>query len=94
MCPLTALDDAHVANMVGMGTRAQLSSLQTNVRSRFQRAGPSANAVSVASDLRPDIAPGRWLIETRHRRKPWEVIVEPDADAQLLIVITAYPVES
>ena len=50
--------------------------------------------LSIASDLRPDIVAGRWVIETRHRRKPWEVIVEPDADAQLLIVITAYPVES
>jgi hypothetical protein len=49
--------------------------------------------LSIASDLRPDIAAGRWVIETRHRRKPWEVIVEPDVDAQLLIVITAYPVE-
>jgi len=50
--------------------------------------------LSIASDLRQDIVPERWVIETRHGRKPWEVIVEPDADAQLLIVITAYPVES
>lgn len=49
--------------------------------------------LSIAADLRRDIVPGRWVIETRHGRKPWEVIVEPDADAQLLIVITAYPVE-
>jgi len=24
---------------------------------------------------------------------PWEVIVEPDSDVQLVVVITAYPVE-
>jgi hypothetical protein len=50
--------------------------------------------LSIASDLRKDIAPGRWVIETRHGRTPWEVIVEPDADAHLLIVITAYRLES
>jgi len=49
--------------------------------------------LSVASALRQDVVPGRWIVETRHRRKPWEVIVEPDSDIQLLVVITAYPVE-
>jgi hypothetical protein len=47
----------------------------------------------VASDLRGDIVPGRWVIETRHGRTSWEIIVEPDVDAQLLIVITAFPLE-
>jgi hypothetical protein len=50
--------------------------------------------LSAAVDLRRDVIPGRWSIETHHRRKRWEVIVEPDADEQLLVVITAYPVES
>ena len=49
--------------------------------------------LSTASGLRQDIVPDRWVIQTRHRRKPWEVIVEPDRDAQLLIVITAYSAE-
>ena len=49
--------------------------------------------LSVASGFRPDVVPDRWLIATRHRRKPWEVVVEPDPDDQLLVVITAYPVE-
>lgn len=49
--------------------------------------------LSGASGFRPDTVPGRWIIDTRHRRLPWEVIVEPDADAQLVVVITAYPVE-
>lgn len=49
--------------------------------------------LSGASGLGPDIVPDRWVIETRHRRKPWEVIVERDPDAQLLIVIAAYPIE-
>ncbi len=31
--------------------------------------------------------------EVRHGRRPWVVIVEPDETAQLLVVITVYPVE-
>ena len=49
--------------------------------------------LSNASSLRLDTIPGRWRIQTRHRRAPWEVIVEPDAQGQLLVVITAYRVE-
>ena len=45
-----------------------------------------------ASRLRPDVVDGRWVVETRHARHPWEVIVEPDEEIQLLIVVTAYPV--
>jgi hypothetical protein len=43
-----------------------------------------------ATGYRRDIEPGRWVIVTRHRRQPWEVIVEPDLDARRLLVITAY----
>jgi len=46
-----------------------------------------------ARRYRQDVAPGRWVIETRHRRRPWEVIVEPDAAEGLLSIVTAYPVE-
>jgi hypothetical protein len=40
-----------------------------------------------------DAVEGRWLIETRHGRNPWHVIVEPDPVELLLVVITAYPVD-
>lgn len=46
-----------------------------------------------AADLRQDIVEGRWIILTRHQRRQWEVIVEPDFAERLLIVITAYPLE-
>ena len=49
--------------------------------------------LSVASGLRADVVPGRWIVATRRRRRAWEVIVEPDQDAQLVVVITAYPVD-
>lgn len=46
-----------------------------------------------AEDYRTDFIEGRWAIETRHNRKNWEVIVEPDDEQKLLVVVTAYPVE-
>jgi hypothetical protein len=45
-----------------------------------------------ASTYKRDIVEGRWVIETRHRGRPRKVIVEPDSDAKLLVVVTAYPV--
>lgn len=46
-----------------------------------------------ATGYRPDVEQGRWIVETRHGRRSWKVIVEPDANEQLLVVVTAYPVE-
>lgn len=50
--------------------------------------------MSVAMDLHEDHEAGRWVVETSHDARRWEVIVEPDPTDQLLVVITAYPVES
>ena len=41
----------------------------------------------------PDIVGGRFVIEARHAGHAWAVIVEPDAESQLLVVVTAYPVD-
>ncbi len=41
---------------------------------------------------RPDVVPGRFVIESAHDERRWEVIVEPDAVAELLIVVTAYAI--
>jgi hypothetical protein len=46
-----------------------------------------------ASGHHPDVMEGRFAIHARHAGQPWEVIVEPDEMAQLLVVISAYPVE-
>lgn len=43
-----------------------------------------------AQSLRPDVVVGRWIVETRHRSRRWEVVVEPDFEGELLVVITAY----
>jgi len=45
-----------------------------------------------ATGYRGDIVAGRWASETRHQRKPWEVIVEPDSERRLLVAVTACPV--
>ena len=45
-----------------------------------------------ATGLRVDVVEGRWVVETCHARSPWEVIVEPDEEVRLVIVVTAYPV--
>ena len=44
-----------------------------------------------ATGYRQDVEEGRWVILTRHRRRHWEVIVEPDFGSELLVIITAYP---
>lgn len=46
-----------------------------------------------AGGWREDVVEGRWIIETRHRKQAWEVIVEPDEARGLLVVVTAYPLQ-
>ena len=46
-----------------------------------------------ASGYGPDIMVERFVIEARHAGQPWAVIVEPDEQRQLLVVVTAYPVD-
>ena len=46
-----------------------------------------------ATGFRPDVTHGRWVVETTHNRRAWEVIVEPDDAAKRLIVVTAYPLD-
>ena len=49
--------------------------------------------LDIAQTVASDIVPGPWRVLTRLRRRLWEIIVEPDADAQHLVVITAYPLD-
>jgi hypothetical protein len=44
--------------------------------------------------LRADVVDGRYVVEARHGGRAWEVIVEPDEVDQLLVVVTAYRVET
>jgi len=42
--------------------------------------------------IRTDIVAGRWVAVSKLRRKSWEIILEPDHDVRLIVVITAYPI--
>lgn len=44
-----------------------------------------------ARSYRRDLVEGRWIIVSRHSRRTWEVIIEPDVGAKLLVIVTAYP---
>ena len=46
-----------------------------------------------ASGYSRDVMEGRWIIKARHEKKDWEVIVEPDHERKLLVVVTGYPAE-
>ena len=45
------------------------------------------------SSHRADVVTGRWVVVTRRHGRWWEVIVEPDRSAKVLVVVTAYPIE-
>lgn len=49
--------------------------------------------LEAATGLHPDVEPGRWVVEARRGRRAWEVIVEPDRSARVIVVVTAYPVD-
>ena len=45
-----------------------------------------------ATGYEPSVVEGRFMIHVAHRQRPWIVIVEPDVDAKLLVVVTPYEV--
>ena len=73
-----------LAGVVGMAVGTQPTSArftEIDLRRMLER----------ASGYREDVVEDRWVIETRHRGRAWEVIVEPDEHRRLLVVVTAYP---
>jgi hypothetical protein len=50
--------------------------------------------MEAAVGLRRGAEPGRWLVEASHESRLWHVIVEPDTIDKLVVVITAFPVET
>jgi hypothetical protein len=45
-----------------------------------------------ATAFEPNVVEGRFMIHVRHLQHAGIVIVEPDADAKLLVVVTVYEV--
>lgn len=78
-----------MARMVGLGTRVhrhverrmeERGFTEVELRSMLQRArGYTRSAVQ-----------NRFMIETTHQGRSWIVIVEPDPEERLLVVVTAY----
>ncbi|HEX3346144.1 MAG TPA: DUF4258 domain-containing protein [Polyangiaceae bacterium] len=47
-----------------------------------------------ARSVSPSAVESRFMVDVRHRRRPWVVIVEPDRARRRVLVITAYAKES
>ena len=45
-----------------------------------------------ATAFEPSVVEGRFMIDVKKNDRPWIVIVEPDTDASLLVIVTAYEV--
>ena len=45
-----------------------------------------------ATNYEASVVEGRFMIHVVHKQRPWIVIVEPDVEARLLIVVTPYEV--
>lgn len=46
-----------------------------------------------AVGLRDDVVEGRFVATGRCRSRTWEVIVEPDGTDEVVVVVTAYPID-
>lgn len=46
-----------------------------------------------ATTYEADVVEGRFILKARFRNRPWEIVVEPDEEARLQVVVTAYPVD-
>lgn len=45
-----------------------------------------------ATAFEPSVVEGRFMIHVATNNRPWIVIVEPDVDLSLLVIVTAYEV--
>ena len=77
-----------VSRVVGLGASADPACGKADGGSYLHR-GRSERATG----FRPDVVDDRFVLETRFRGGPWEVVVEPDELEHLLVVVMAYPVE-
>lgn len=81
-----------MAIVVGMGTRVDRAPSETDEDRGFNEMD-LRRMLEQASGYGADIMVGRFVIEARHVGQSWAVIVEPDEGRQLLVVITAYPLD-
>lgn len=53
---------------------------EVDLRSMLQR----------AASYSPSVVGKRFMIHTTHRGRPWIIIVEPDPEERVLVIVTAY----
>ena len=58
----------------------------------MEQRGVTEVAVRAMLGFEASVVAGRFMIQTRRGQSPWIVIVEPDAEASLLVVVTVYEV--
>ncbi len=46
----------------------------------------------LARGLRRDEIEGRWVVESKNAGRRWEIIVEPELETNVLVVVSAFPV--
>ena len=44
-----------------------------------------------ASGYLPDVEEGRWVIRSKHMRHLWKIIIEPNFEREVLVIVTAFP---
>ena len=49
--------------------------------------------LEMATAFHPDVEAGRFVIDTALRGQRWQIIVEPDDGPEIVVVITAYPLD-
>jgi hypothetical protein len=50
--------------------------------------------LEAAEEIEPNHEPGRWVVRAHRQGSLWEVVVEPLYNEQIVLVVTAYKVES
>ena len=80
-----------LAGVVGVGAGTQPTPAQEDGRPPLHWID-LRRMLERATGYRGDVVEDRWVIETKHRGRCWEVIMEPDWERRVLVVVTAYAV--
>jgi hypothetical protein len=88
---MTRAEDA-LARVVGVGLGAD-PHVEKRMEDRDFSELDLRSMLEGARGYRADVMEDRWVIETSLSSRRWEVVVEPDEDVRLLVVVTAYSVE-
>ncbi len=78
-----------MARMVGLGVGANTAPEQRMEERDFTEV-ELREMLEAATGFAPDAVEGRFQIDSPLRGRRWHVIVEPDLDDRLLVVVTAY----